>query len=799
MATQQNLNTDIEDNVPNSYLCPITHCLMVNPVLAPDGNTYEKAAIETWLENHNTSPMDNSTLMTKESLTANRALKDVIDLVRDKYEQIVYQTNIQQLEKKTSHLIPNITISCEDFKKNDVTNLLINIKASDPMQRLPAHICCTIDVSGSMSREAIIKNESGGIESNGLNLLDIVKHGVRTIIENLTENDYISIVSYSTNAHVVVEMLKMTTQNKKRATDKLNKLQPTYQTNFWDGLSKSLKCIEKGQSLVKNSSIFILTDGQANLVPPQGNVKTFSKYLDKTKIKCSVNTYGFGFYDIDSRELNKISKLGNGTYNYIADSSMVGTTFVNTLSNTLTTFESNAVLKIALPEGVVFTNMGQHSNYTLVNSDWGSEIKLGNFHYGQEKNIILNLKKHTSEESNIGIFLNMNDINHNSDFTYKITDTNYNDKPQWVIQNIRFSLLDALRCIKDTYEQYKNVQQINLMGNRWKNDPPKVKELIDKYLTSNNDLIKKYAQDINSDYTQVVEAIAPGTDAFNKWGKHYLLSLFNAHLMQECNNFKDPGVQYYGGEQFAEIRDKADEIFCDLPAPEPSIKQPQYRGSSQTRTIDMSSYNNSSSVCFGGSSLVTLKDGQKKMIKEVKKGDILMRKNPDAEGFIFETVKCLVATKCNDNKCKMVSLDSKDGGLLITSYHPILCRKNWLFPCSLKLAEEVECDYVYNLVLEDGHHIVEIGGYECVTLGHSYKNIIVAHDYFGTQKVIEDLKLFNGFNSGFVVLLPENIERGSDKRICGIKPNSRQIKLSNEEERVRNNIEFNGVSELLCS
>jgi hypothetical protein len=30
---------------------------------------------------------------------------------------------------------------------------------------------------------------------------------------------------------------------------------------------------------------------------------------------------------------------------------------------------------------------------------------------------------------------------------------------------------------------------------------------------------------------------------FERWGKHYLPSLARAHLLQQCNNFKDPGIQ----------------------------------------------------------------------------------------------------------------------------------------------------------------------------------------------------------------------------------------------------------------
>ena len=68
------------------------------------------------------------------------------------------------------------------------------------------------------------------------------------------------------------------------------------------------------------------------------------------------------------------------------------------------------------------------------------------------------------------------------------------------------------------------------------------------------------------------------------WGAHYLRSLSRAHFAQVCNNFKvqgalfviylrvlqDPGVQFYGGELFREVRDMADEIFLRLPAPNPA-------------------------------------------------------------------------------------------------------------------------------------------------------------------------------------------------------------------------------------
>ena len=41
---------------PDDFVCPITQALMEDPVLATDGHTYERRAIEAWLARRLTSP-----------------------------------------------------------------------------------------------------------------------------------------------------------------------------------------------------------------------------------------------------------------------------------------------------------------------------------------------------------------------------------------------------------------------------------------------------------------------------------------------------------------------------------------------------------------------------------------------------------------------------------------------------------------------------------------------------------------------------------------------------------------------
>ena len=60
-------------------VCPITQELMVDPVLAEDGNTYERAAILKWIASKSTSPLDPSCPLDASRLMSNRAVKQQIE------------------------------------------------------------------------------------------------------------------------------------------------------------------------------------------------------------------------------------------------------------------------------------------------------------------------------------------------------------------------------------------------------------------------------------------------------------------------------------------------------------------------------------------------------------------------------------------------------------------------------------------------------------------------------------------------------------------------------------------------
>lgn len=81
--------------IPKNYLCKITHQIMFDPVVAEDGYTYERAAIEEWLINNHTSPMTKEIIGNR--LTPNKDTNVTIiefldDNVRFIYEAIETST-----------------------------------------------------------------------------------------------------------------------------------------------------------------------------------------------------------------------------------------------------------------------------------------------------------------------------------------------------------------------------------------------------------------------------------------------------------------------------------------------------------------------------------------------------------------------------------------------------------------------------------------------------------------------------------------------------------------------------------
>jgi len=67
-------NRELASSLSEEYICAITQELMVDPVLADDGNMYERRAILKWLRNNTRSPLDPSKTINRSRLIGSRAV-----------------------------------------------------------------------------------------------------------------------------------------------------------------------------------------------------------------------------------------------------------------------------------------------------------------------------------------------------------------------------------------------------------------------------------------------------------------------------------------------------------------------------------------------------------------------------------------------------------------------------------------------------------------------------------------------------------------------------------------------------
>ena len=175
-------------------------------------------------------------------------------------------------------------------------------------------------------------------------------------------------------------------------------------------------------------------------------------------------------------------------------------------------------------------------------------------------------------------------------------------------------------------------------------------------------------------------------------------------------------------------------------------------------------YNNYSNPCFDGNCVVLMANGNLTRVMDVRKGDIVSGGGK---------VLCVVKTLCKDEKTELVKLG---GGLFITPYHPVRVEGVWTFPKDINSPVVRSCPAVYSFCLDSRHSMI-INGVQCVTLGHNFTdNEVIRHEYFGSQRVIDDLKKFRkGWAAGLITMnfgaMKRGIHNDTDTTIIGFEEN----------------------------
>ena len=728
--------------VPTDFYCPITGDLLKDPVVDPEGHSYEKDAIMKWLETKKVSPMTRNPLFPFD-LKPNIALKNGIETIKDKLSQEQLKINSRVFEEKNQEFVECLKEIKPQISIND-NNMFVTIGMPDPENRPPVDVCLTIDVSGSMGTEATLKGDKGETLSYGYSVLSVTVCAAKTIMNCLNENDNISIVTYTDKSSIIVDYWSVTKENKVLIDKMLDELKPLNTTNIWDGVKTSLDILKAKSPKNRMKGIFLLTDGVPNVEPSRGHEYVLEKYYkDNSDFNCMINSYGFG-YQLKSDLLQNISSISGGDgFAFIPDSSLLGNIFIHGMGNFLTTAAFGSVMKINLKDG-----------FTFEDNSTEKSIKIDSLKYGQDKHFVIPYKiipgKDTDDIGEMNLIIN--DVTFTSSITNGFMDN-------------------------EQIARIKAVETLDALLNQMKfNEKDVVKTIVTSYLEYLNSLTKtEFIENIIFDFSgQVKEALnmtneGEKQDWFSKWGRHYLRSLMDAYKNEVCNNFKDKGVTNFGGQLFDKLRDKISDIFDNMPPPKKTIQSYTY-GSSGMRgggapalapIATMASYNtNFSGGCCARGSMIKMADNSQKPVEELRYGEKVMTVDID-NGFIKETestIECVIITKCDNSKEYMVQLEGGSGNRLhITPYHPVysssLISNKWRFPIDISssIPVEIDCKDMFTFVVKNRKPVI-VEDFIFATYGHQMKGEVIEHAYFGTEKIIDDLKQFDTYRYGYVHL-----------------------------------------------
>ncbi|MDC0367060.1 nucleoside monophosphate kinase [bacterium] len=850
-----------EVKFPDSVRCPITQEPMTDPVVCPEGHSFERVAIETWLSTNSTNPLTRTPL-TIGQLSPNRSLREMIPFIVAQCKETAaaeqraasaaaaasdvpalpaaaggggtapsasagasagavdwddtvtmgagdnpIQEGMERGAAAHHDALPEVRIlSCpiQDPASLDRT-VTVHITPPAGVKSAPVDVCVVVDVSTSMDT---VVDGDGNPANDGLSVLDLVRHCIGTVARQLNPQDRISIVTFGSVATTVLPPTAVTPANLIDIQTEINQLRTHGATNIWGGMFTALELVRTtttgdsdgdGAVQQRGKAIMFLTDGQPSrqFIPPNGIVNEFRGYLDKhPDFSFQLHTFGFG-YNLDSALLRDIAVVGNGTFAFIPNSTVVGSPFINAVANVLATYARPATVRIQLGAGMRFGHGGGggavpavehgaaaavgHGAAAVVGGGDSSTLNFGGLPFSVESwgvQVTVGLQVGQTRTLAVPIVVDnvdvVPDVRASIEFPTELCGGAVGElrqaraelrswAPDFLAVAAKFQM-DIVGCINAVLQEHALADRRDIV----REFAQRLKDVRDTIPHGNPvalNQLQALLGDVDSDVNgRAVKALS-GVHRFEKWGRHFLRALCRAHQVQLCTNAMDNGLQQYSGQLFQQLKNKGETIFETLPPPRPSrpvraapapATSRSLRGTARWTgakpsaggysTTNMSSYlSGAGGGCFGRSAIVTtLSDGQpmNKRVDEVCAGDMVL----DSSN-CYVRVDICVCLKHDETKLLI-----KRGGLVITPSHPVLVDNKWCCASQLLGAtttpSAATVKHVYNFVLARGASPLLVGGIPCATWGHGMTAEGIQHDFYGDRdrvvKSLDELPSVNG-------------------------------------------------------
>ncbi len=240
--------------------------------------------------------------------------------------------------------------------------LLIGMQAEklDTREMPVSNLVFLIDVSGSMSDH---------------NKLPLVKRSFMTLVENLSEEDRVTLITYADGEEILCDGIKGS--EKAEIMSLLESLEAGGATDGQHALEMAYEAAEKHFVKDGNNRIILATDGDFNVgITSEGDLTRYIKKKTSGGICLSVLGYGMGNYK--DNKMEAIADNGNGNYYYIDDISEARKVLVEEAGGTLFTVAKDVKLQVEFnPAMVKGYRLIGYENRAMAAEDFSDDKKDG--------------------------------------------------------------------------------------------------------------------------------------------------------------------------------------------------------------------------------------------------------------------------------------------------------------------------------------------------------------------------------------------------------------------------------------
>ena len=222
--------------------------------------------------------------------------------------------------------------------------------------RGPANLVFLVDVSGSM---------------NSPDKLPLLQRSLSALVENLSEDDRVAIVTYAGSSGLVLDSTQG--KAKREILDAIANLRSGGSTNGSGGIKQAYETARQNFLKGGNNRVILCTDGDFNVgVTDQGGLQKLIETERESGVFLSV--LGFGTGNLKDSTMETLADKGNGNYAYIDSISEGRKVLVEQMGSTLFTIAKDVKIQVEFnPARVAGYRLIGYGNRLLAKEDFNND------------------------------------------------------------------------------------------------------------------------------------------------------------------------------------------------------------------------------------------------------------------------------------------------------------------------------------------------------------------------------------------------------------------------------------------